>query len=199
MTVLCHLSRILKKGSVMRKVICLIIVALFVAGSSSVALAGKFSVGAFGGLSIPLVQDDAKSGALFGAKGRILLLPYLGVEPYFAMAKIKGGDAEAREETFTLGDGDVTSFGADVVLGSISGVGKTKFYGLVGINSNSYKRDRVPDESGLGFDFGGGVEFFPTEMVSLELKAKYHPIKLGEGGRVNLEFSGGVNYYFGPE
>lgn len=183
----------------MRKVICLIIVALFVAGSSSVAMAGKFSIGAFGGLNIPLAQDDAQSGALFGAKGRILLLPYLGVEPYFAMAKYKGKDAEAREETFTLGDGDITSFGADVVLGSISGLGKTKFYGLVGINSNTYKRDRVPDESGLGLAFGGGVEFFPTEMVSLEFRAKYHPIKLGDGGRVHLELSGGVNYYFGPE
>jgi len=185
----------------MRKVICLIIAVLFVAGSSSgaIAQAGKFSVGAFGGFSIPLAQDDAKGGALFGAKGRILLLPYLGVEPYFAMAQIKGKDAEAREETFTLGDGDITSFGADLVLGSISGLGKTKFYGLVGINSNSYKRERVPDESGLGFAFGGGVEFFATEMMSLEFRAKYHPIKIGEGGRVHLDLSGGVNYYFGPE
>jgi hypothetical protein len=185
----------------MRKVICLIIVALFVAGGSSGAVAqeGKFSVGAFGGFSIPLAQDDAKGGALFGAKGRILLLPYLGVEPYFSMAKVKGDDAEAREETFALGDGDVTSFGADLVLGSVSGRGHTKFYGLVGINSNSYKRDRVPDESGLGLAFGTGVEFFPTEMMSLEFRAKYHPIKIGEGGRVHLELSGGVNYYFGPE
>ena len=183
----------------MRKVICLIIVALFVASSSSVALAGKFSVGAFGGLNIPLAQDDAKSGALYGAKGRILLLPYLGIEPYFAFAKYGGKDIEVRDTSFTGEGGDITSFGADLVLGSISGLGKTRFYALVGINSNSYKREGIPDETGLGLAFGTGVEFFPTEMVSLEFRAKYHPIKLGDGGRVHLEISGGLNYYFGPE
>jgi opacity protein-like surface antigen len=183
----------------MRKVICLIIVALFVASSSSVALAGKFSIGAFGGLNIPLAQDDAKSGALFGAKGRILLLPYLGIEPNFSFAKYGGKDIEVRDTSFTGEGGDITSFGADLLLGSMSAMGKMKIYGLVGINSNTYKREKIPDESGLGLAFGTGVEFFPTEMVSLEFRAKYHPIKLGEGGRVHLELSGGVNYYFGPE
>ena len=149
LSVSCHTSRILKKGIVMRKVICLIIVALFLASSSSVALAGKFSIGAFGGLNIPLAQDDAKSGALYGAKGRILLLPYLGIEPYFALAKYGSKDAEVRGETFALEGGDITSFGADLVLGSMSGMGKTKFYGLVGINSNTYKREGIPDETGL--------------------------------------------------
>ena len=78
-------------------------------------------------------------------------------------------------------------------------MGKTRFYGLVGINSNTYKREGIPDETGMGVAFGTGVEFFPAEMLSLEFRAKYHPIKLGEGGRVHLELSGGVNYYFGPE
>ncbi|MGB7062182.1 MAG: outer membrane beta-barrel protein [Candidatus Zixiibacteriota bacterium] len=183
----------------MRKVICLIIVALFVASSSSVTLAGKFSLGAFGGLNIPLAQDDAKSGALFGAKGRVLLLPYLGIEPYFSFAEYGAKDVEVRGVSFAGKSGDITSFGADLVLGSISGMGKTKFYGLVGINSNTYKREGIPDESGLGLAFGSGLEFFPTEMLSLEFRAKYHPIKLGDGGRVHLELSGGVNYYFGPE
>ncbi|UCB53106.1 MAG: outer membrane beta-barrel protein [Candidatus Zixiibacteriota bacterium] len=183
----------------MKKTTCLIFIVLFLLGATSVADAGKFSIGAFGGLNIPLAQDDAKSGALYGAKGRILLLPYLGIEPYFCFAKYGGKDAEVREETFELEGGDITSFGADLVLGSISGFGKTKFYGLVGINSNSYKREGIPDETGLGVAFGSGVEFFPTEMLSLEFRAKYHPIKVGDGGRVHLEFSGGVNYYFGPE
>lgn len=183
----------------MRKVICLIIVALFVASSSSVALAGKFSIGAFGGLNIPLVQDDAKSGALYGAKGRILLLPYLGIEPYFSFAEYGGKDVEVREQSFAGKSGDITSFGADLVLGSMSGIGKTRFYGLVGINSNTYKREGIPDETGLGLAFGSGFEFFPTEMVSLEFRAKYHPIKVADGGRVHFEISGGLNYYFGPE
>ncbi len=183
----------------MRKIVCLIFVALFLAGTSSVAAAGKFSIGGFAGLNLPIAQDDASSGALFGVKGRILLLPYLGIEPNFSYAKYGGKDLEARGESFPQEGGDITSFGADLLLGSLSGFGKTKIYGLVGINSNTYKRENLSDETGLGLAFGTGIEFFATEMLSLEIRTKYHPIKVGEGGRVHLEFSGGLNYYFGPE
>jgi hypothetical protein len=183
----------------MKKTTCLIFIVLFVLGATSVAAAGKFSIGAFGGLNIPLVQDDAKSGALYGAKGRILLLPYLGIEPYFSFAEYGGKDVEVRGQSFAGKSGDITSFGADLVLGSISGLGKARFYGLVGINSNTYKREGIPDETGLGFAFGSGFEYFATEILSLEIRAKYHPIKVGDGGRVHFEISGGLNYYFGPE
>lgn len=183
----------------MKKIICLSMLILLLMGTSSLAAEGKFSIGGFAGLNIPLVQDDAKTGALFGAKGRILLLPYLGIEPHFCYAKYAGKDVEVRDNSYTHEGGEITSFGADLVLGSVSGLGKTKFYGLVGINSNTYKREGISDESGLGLAFGTGLEFFAAEMVSLEVRAKYHPIKVGDGGRVHLELSGGLNYYFGPE
>jgi hypothetical protein len=180
----------------MKKVFCLAFVALLVVGATSVAFAGEYSVGGFAGLNIPIAQEDASSGALFGVKGRILLLPFLGLEPNFTYAKYGGKDVEVREESYTQEGGEITSFGADLLLGSISGMGNTKFYGLIGINSNNYTRDGIPDESGLGFALGTGFEFFPTEMLSLEIRGKYHPINLGEGGRVHVEVSGGINYYF---
>jgi len=183
----------------MKKTICLSVVVLFLIGMSSVASASKFSIGAFAGLNLPLAQDDAKGGALFGVKGRILLLPYLGVEPNFCFAKFGGKDVEVREKSYAQEGGDITSFGADLLVGSLSAMGKMKIYGLVGINSNTYKREGISDESGLGLALGTGFEFFATEILSLEIRAKYHPIKLGEGGRAHLEFSGGLNYYFGPE
>jgi hypothetical protein len=192
-------ARTNQKGNVMKRAFCFAFVALLVVGVTSVASAGEYSIGGFAGLNIPIAQEDASSGFLFGVKGRILLLPFLGLEPNFTYAKYGGKDVEVREKSYTQEGGEITSFGADLLLGSLSGIGNTKFYGLVGINSNNYTREGIPDESGLGFALGTGFEFFPTEMFSLEIRGKYHPINLGEGGRVHVEISGGLNYYFSIE
>lgn len=183
----------------MKKSISVFGAILFLLMMVSSASAARFSIGGFAGLNLPLAQEDAKSGALFGAKGRILLLPFLGLEPNFSFAKYGGKDLEAGGKSWEREGGDITSFGADLLLGSLSAMGKMKIYGLAGINSNTYKREGISDESGLGLAFGTGFEFFPTEMLSLEIRAKYHPIKLGDGGRVHLELTGGLNYYFGTE
>lgn len=164
------------------------------------ASAAKFSIGGFGGLNLPIAQNDASSGALFGAKGRILILPFMGVEPNFLFAKYGGKDVDdVRGKSFAQEGGDITSFGVDLLLGSLSAIGNIKIYGLAGLNSNTYKREKLEDESGLGVAFGTGFEFLPQEMLSVEIRAKYHAIKVGDGGKVHLEFSGGLNYYFGSE
>ena len=183
----------------MKKIVCLGLMVIFMIGLSSTASARRFSVGAFGGLNIPIAQDDTKSGALFGAKVRIPLLPFLALEPNFATAQFGGKDVEVPGKSFPRDGGNFTSFGADLLIGSMSGMSKMRFYGLAGINSNNYSRQDIEDETGLGLALGTGFEFFPTEILSLELRAKYHAIKLGDGGRSHLEVSGGLNYYFGKE
>ncbi len=183
----------------MKKSILVFGAILFLLMMATSASASRFSIGGFAGLNLPLAQEDAKSGAIFGAKGRILLRPFLGLEPNFSFAQYGGKDLEARGKSFTREGGDITSFGADILLGSLANMGRTKIYGLAGINYNTYKREGMSDENGLGFAFGPGFEFFPTEILSLEIRAKYHAIKVGDGGRVHLELSGGLNYYFGAE
>lgn len=183
----------------MKKSISVLAATLFFLIVVSSASAARFSIGGFAGLNIPVAQQDATSGALFGAKGRILLLPFLGLEPNFSFAKYGGEDVEVRGKSYTQEGGDITSFGADLVFGSMSTMGKVRVYGLAGINSNTYKREEISDESGLGVSFGTGLEFLPAENLSLEVRAKYHSIKVGDGGRVHLELTGGLNYYLGSE
>ncbi len=183
----------------MKKLILGVGVILFLLTMVSSAAAVRFSIGGFAGLNLPVAQDDASSGALFGAKGRILILPFMGLEPYFTFSKYGGKDLKVQEKSFAQEGGDITSFGADLVLGSLSAMGKVKIYGLAGLNSNTYKREKLEDESGVGLAFGTGFEFLPQEMLSLEIRAKYHAIKVGDGGKAHLEFSGGLNYYFGSE
>jgi hypothetical protein len=183
----------------MKKIVGVSMMVLFCLSFSSVTTAGKFSIGAFGGMNIPIAQGDAKSGALFGAKGRIPLLPFLALEPNFVFAKYAGKNVDAREKSYPGEGGDITSFGADLLIGTMSGMSKMKFYGLTGINTNTYKRKGLSNKTGVGLTLGTGFEFFATEVLSLEIRTRYHAIKIDDGGRPHLEISGGLNYCFGKE
>ncbi len=184
----------------MRKIIYLGIMVLLLFCLPSVVSAAKYSIGAFGGINIPIAQDDTKSGALFGVKGRIPLLPFLAVEPNFVTADFKGKDIMIQDTlSYARKGGNFKSFGVDLIVGTLSGMSKMKFYGLVGINTNTYSRKGFEDKTGLGFTIGTGFEFFPTDILSVEIRSRYHPIKIGEGGRSHVEVSGGLNYYFGHE
>jgi hypothetical protein len=186
---------------VMKKTLFLFMIVLFLAGASSVNAAGKFSLGGFAGINIPVMQEDVGNGTLFGAKGRVILMPFLGVEPNFVFSK--NGDKDIKDDggnvLGTREGGKVTSFGVDAVLGSFSGFSKATFYGLVGVNSNTLKKEGIPDQTRMGISFGTGVEFLPTEVFGVEVRARVHSISLeGGGGRNNLELTVGLNYHFGP-
>ncbi len=185
----------------MKKLVCFNMMLLFLVGASSVGAAGKFSVGAFAGLNMPLIQEDMGNGTLFGAKGRITLLPFLGVEPNIVFSNYGDKDIEDDDGNLigTRKGGEVTSFGVDAVFGNFSGFSQARFYGLVGVNSNTMKRDGLSDQTRLGVSLGTGIEFLPADAFGIEVRARIHSISLdGGGGRNNLELSAGLNYYFGP-
>ncbi|MFQ6032166.1 MAG: outer membrane beta-barrel protein [Candidatus Zixiibacteriota bacterium] len=163
----------------------------------SSASAARFGIGGFAGINIPLAQEDVKSGILYGAKGRIPLLPVLGVEPNFVFSKY--GDKDI-DNVGTREGGTITSFGADLILGNPIGFSRGRFYVLLGINANTLKREGLSDQTQFGLSFGPGFEFLPTEVLGIEVRARLHGISLeGGGGRNNLELSGGLNYYFGQD
>ena len=165
----------------------------------STASAGKFSIGGFAGVNIPLFQDDVKSGLLFGAKGRIAVLPFLGVEPNFVYTK-GDKDFDVGGQSMNRGALTITSFGVDLLLMTPGEFSRGRFYALLGINSNSLKREGLANQTQLGLSFGTGFEFLPTDILGIEVRARLHGISLeGGGGRNNLELSGGLNYHFGKE
>jgi hypothetical protein len=184
---------------VMKRLVCLIIMLLFLASASSVGAASKFSIGVFAGLNMPIQQEDMGNGTLFGAKGRITLMPFFGVEPNLVFSKYGDKDHDVDGTTMTRKGGEVNSFGVDGVFGNFSGFSQVRFYGLVGINSNTVKRDGLSDQTRLGVSLGTGMEFLPADVFGIEVRARIHSISLdGGGGRNNLELSAGLNYYFGP-
>ncbi|HZN80553.1 MAG TPA: hypothetical protein VFC01_12835, partial [Mycobacterium sp.] len=83
---------------------------VFFAGPAA-GLAPKIGAGAFGGASIPIVQDDNGTGPIYGIRVPVNLLQFLTAEPYFAHTG--GGEAE---ETFggigyTRSGFEINSFG----------------------------------------------------------------------------------------
>ena len=167
---------------------------------TSAVSAAKFSLGAFGGVNIPILQEDVSNGTVFGVKGRVMVMPFLGLEPNFVMSKYGDKDFDVLDQTMTRKGGDINSFGLDAVLGTFGGFSKARFYGLVGLNSNSMKRDGIPNQTRLGISIGTGMEFMAMDVLSIEVRARVHSISLeGGGGRDNVELTGGLNYYFGPK
>lgn len=160
--------------------LCLMVLVLL--GISSVASANKFSIGAFAGMNIPLVQKDVGNGTAFGAKGRIMVLPFLGVEPNFVISKDGDKDHDVGGVTMTRKGIDFTSFGLDAVFGTFSGFSKAHFYGIFGLNTNTFKRDGIPDQTRLGLAIGTGFEYLPADILGVEVRVRVHNISLkGEG------------------
>ncbi len=159
--------------------------------STSVARAGSVGIGAFGGMSIPIVQDDNGSGPVFGIRVPVALIPLLTVEPYFGSTS--GGEAEEDigGTTYTREGFDITSFGANAML---TMGGPIQFYPFIGIGSHSLKRTGVEDRSEIGFGGGFGVGFSPVPKLWAHIRAEASSINVGSGSRTFVNATAGVSY-----
>jgi opacity protein-like surface antigen len=186
-----------------------LLLVLIVLLSTLPAYGFRFSVGGFGGFNFPVAQDDATMGTAFGAKVRIPVVPYVGLEPNFM--QLTNGDAEVRIEseawntTMEREAGKFTSFGVDVVFGSILGHTGLNVYGIAGLSSSKYARetDAIPDLTEVGFWTGIGLDYAINEQVALELRGKLliFPYDDGPntGSRKNGMLTVGISYFIGQE
>lgn len=172
-------------------VVALFAVAICFLASS--AHAAGWGVGGFAGVSIPVVQDDAANGMVFGGHLK-LSLGMLGVEPNFTY--FKGGDWEfVPGETFE--GAKVTSVGVNILLGGGAPTG-FRFFPFVGAKYYNFKQD-IPDfsDSQLGFNGGLGIEI-GSGPIGIEARGSLEVLPLDpDGSRKWMHVTGGLNYYFG--
>lgn len=164
------------------------------------ALAVDVAVGAFGGYNIPIIQDDAGGGVLYGAKAKISGLAMFVLEPTITMITV--GDKENEDDligTFTQEGGSITSMELNVTTGSYRTLPGLGFYGIGGIGMYSMSSD-VPykdDESRLGFSFGTGIVTKVAAQIDFDVNARLIFItEDGGGSRSSAGISAGLNYYF---
>jgi outer membrane protein with beta-barrel domain len=117
------------------------------------AHAVSVGIGAFGGASFPLVQDDNGQGSVFGVRVPVSVVPLIAIEPYFGSTHGGSKDQTVAGLTFTRDGIDVTSYGANLLL---KFGGPLQFYPFAGMSSSHLKRTGL-DETDTAYDFGLGL------------------------------------------
>jgi hypothetical protein len=119
------------------------------------ARAATIGIGAYGGSSIPLVQEDNGSGSMYGLRVPVGLIPMVTVEPFYASTSGGSKSQTAAGVTLTRDGIDVTSYGANLLL-TFGGV--VQMFPFAGVSSNHLKRAGL-DATQTGYDFGLGLGF----------------------------------------
>jgi len=179
----------------------LFVVLLMSLASSAYALT-DIAIGVYGGMNMPVVQDDAKSGTGFGLKAKFAPSPLIAGSAFFESRSF--GDAEqtipvgGEDITMTSDGGKVTAFGAEAMIGSVGGGPGPHFYWMLGIASYKWTRDGYEDLSKVGYHLGPGLEFGFPAKIGIEAKAKFEIVPTdGGGSRKNLLIFIGANYHLG--
>jgi hypothetical protein len=179
-----------------------VIAVLFIAGSAQAIT--DIAAGIYGGLNAPIVQEDTKAGAGFGARLKLAPTPLLGAALFFETRSY--GDPEKTifegdpllEQTVTSDGGKVTVFGIEGMIGAVGGGVGPHFYWMLGVGNYKWTRDGYDDLSKIGFHLGPGVEIGFPAGIGVEAKAKLEIVPTdGGGSRKNGLIFIGANYHFG--
>jgi hypothetical protein len=169
------------------------ILVLVLAGTllcASLAYAGNVGIGAFGGMSIPVLQEDQSQGGLYGLRAPISLTPLLAVEPYWSTSALGDQTESVGGVDYTREGSDVTTFGANVTL---STTGPLRFYPYVGLGTVKFKRTGQ-DESFTSWNFGLGLGFTPAPKFGLDIRGELQMAAKDQVSRKMANLTVGVSY-----
>jgi len=157
----------------------------------------KLGVGAWAGMSIPVIQDDQESGMVFGFMGRFKVLPFLVLEP--GMSFTKWGAPDAIEGiTWDINGSKLTSIGINATLGGAPGVPGVKPFFVAGVASYKVKNDDTKyDESNLGWNAGLGIGYGISPAFDLDIRGLVVVAPQDNGSKKALSITGGLNFNFG--
>lgn len=164
--------------------------------TAGVASASEFGVQGFGGVAIPIKQDDndAKS-ATYGVRFPISGSSILSLEPYLYGTADKETDGTFGGLPYTRSGFSVTTVGVNVALGRLIG-GGFKIYPFAGVNSNTLRRDG--DEiTKIGFNGGLGFGFRPGKVL-VDLRGELNMADVGDTSRKWANATLGIGFRLGP-
>jgi len=176
----------------MKKTATLLLLAL----SLGAAAAHATSIGAevYGGLSIPIVQDDSDQGSQFGVRLPVHVVPLLCVEPYFASSQLGDKTLTIGNVSYTRDGGKLTGYGVNARIGG-AGAGLS-FFPYVGIGSYTLKKAGLSDETDVGYNFGLGMQLTPMPKFGITLRGELNAIPIHEASRKYGNVTLGASYDF---
>ena len=158
------------------------------------AQAPKIGIGAFGGMNMPILQDDQGNGTVFGIKAKVKIIPVILFEPNMTFGK--WGEADPIEGV-TLGSGSkINSFGIDAILGGSPGMAGVKPFFLVGAGIYSVKNDDTGyDNSKFGYSAGLGIGIGVGPKMDIDICGKAIFAPQDGGAKKAIFITGGFTYY----
>ena len=162
------------------------------------------SAGVFGGMDVPVVNDEAGSGALYGLQAKVTLLPFFALGGFYrasSYGEISETFFEGKADEFigTVDGGSASSFGLDAYLGTSPAIGGGVNVYLVGsVGSWKWTRDHRDDVSEIAFSVGPGVEIVLPFNVGVEGRALFQIVPTENSGSIkSFIWFVGANYHFG--
>jgi len=177
----------------MMRTVALAVLALALAAGVATASPIRVGIGAYGGLSYPVLQDDVGNGAVYGLRAPVRLLPMITVEPYWLTGKMDDATETIGGVEYTRDGFDEKGYGANAILGHVGG-GGFSFYPFAGIGSHKLTRTGTEDIKETAYNFGLGFGLSPTPKVSLQVRGEVNMIKTGDTSRKFGNATVGLNY-----
>ena len=177
----------------MMRTVALAVLALALTAGFATAAPIGVGVGAYGGLSYPIVQDDAGNGAVYGLRVPVRVLPMITVEPYWLSGEMDEAEEEIGGITYTRDGFDHSGIGVNAMLGRVGGPGFS-FYPFVGIGSHKLERDGTPEIKETAYNVGLGFGISPTPKVSLHVRGELNMIVTGDTSRKFGHATVGLHY-----
>ena len=136
------------------------------------ASAGTIGIGAFGGMSYSVMQNDVGNGALYGFRAPVKLVPFVAVEPWYASTALGDKVQAIGPVNLTHAGFDETAFGANVLLAT---GGPLSFYPFAGIGRTTFKRGGTNDAL-TSYSAGFGLSVSPIPKVSFDVRGELEAV-----------------------
>jgi hypothetical protein len=175
---------------------------LLVCAGTAGAIA-DISAGAYYGMDIPVVNDQATSGGLYGVQAKVSLLNSLGLGLYYTSSSLGEVErtffeGEPEEYTDSLEGGDVSSYGLDAYFGTIGFAPGIKFYLVGSVGQWKWERNYTDEVSEIVWGLGGGAEFILPFGLGIEGRGTFRTVPTeGDGSIKSFVWWVGANYHFG--
>ncbi len=173
----------------MKRLLTTAVLALGVAAGP--ATAGTVGIGAFGGVDIPIVQDDNGQGSTFGVRVPVAIHRLVTLEPYFAATSDGDVQTTIAGLDYTRSGFGISSFGMSALLTLGS---RFQFYPFATIGTNKLTRDGSADQTMTGFGGGLGFGFAPAPKFMVHLRGAAQSLTEGGSGRLFANVTAGVSY-----